>query len=133
MKYMLDTNICIFIMRNKSEALKKKFFSVESDSVCISSITFAELMRGVFKSKLKVENLKTLILLLRNIPIYSFDSGAAVKFGELVADLEAKGTKIGRMDSLIAGHALSENLTLVTNNTREFERVEGLKVEDWTE
>lgn len=132
MKYMLDTNICIFIMKESSEILKRKFSRISEDAVCISSITFAELMHGIEKSVRKANNMRVLFAFLRNIPIISFDSSAAAMYGKVMASLESKGCKIGPIDTLIAGHALSENLTVVTNNTREFERVEGLKVEDWT-
>ena len=132
MKYMLDTNICIFIMKKSSEILKRKFSGISEDAVCISSLTFAELMHGIEKSERKAKNMRVLLAFLKNIPIISFDSSAAAMYGNVMARLELKGNKIGPIDTLIAGHALSENLTLVTNNTREFERVEGLKVEDWT-
>ena len=132
MKYMLDTNICIFIMKKSSEILKRKFSGISEDAVCISSLTFAELMHGIEKSERKAKNMRVLLAFLKNIPIISFDSSAAAMYGNVMARLELKGNKIGPIDTLIAGHALSENLTLVPNNTREFERVEGLKVEDWT-
>ena len=132
MKYMLDTNICIFIMKKSSEILKRKFSGISEDAVCISSLTFAELMHGIEKSERKAKNMRVLLAFLKNIPIISFDSSAAAIYGNVRARLELMGNKIGPIDTLIAGHALSENLTLVTNNTREFERVEGLKVEDWT-
>ncbi len=119
-------------MKKSSEILKRKFSGISEDAVCISSLTFAELMHGIEKSERKAKNMRVLLAFLKNIPIISFDSSAAAMYGNVMARLELKGNKIGPIDTLIAGHALSENLTLVTNNTREFERVEGLKVEDWT-
>ena len=100
--------------------------------MCISAITYGELMHGVEKSQAVERNRIALTLFLSSISIIPFDYYAAEEYGKIRADLEHKGTPIGPMDMLIAGHARSEKLILVTNNTREFLRVEGLDVADWT-
>ncbi len=133
MKYMLDTNICIYTIKHKSELLLNKFIKHNPDDICISSITYSELMYGVYKSQAKEKNELAVSLFLSPITILNFDAAAARECGKIRTDLEKKGTPIGPMDMLIAGHAKSENLILVTNNKREFERVEELIIEDWTE
>ena len=119
MKYMLDTNICIFIIKHKPQTVIDKFLKLKSNDICISSITFAELSYGVEKS-------------LSNIEIKPFDSQAAEEYGVVRSELERAGLPIGSLDTQIAAHARSLGLTLVTNNTREFKRVSKLSVEDWT-
>ena len=132
MKYMLDTNICIYTIKNKPPEVIKAFLCHEPDDMCISSITYGELMHGVEKSQAVERNRAAITLFLSAISILPFDSDAAEKYGAVRADLERKGTPIGPMDMLIAGHARSRGLILVTNNTREFFRVNELEVEDWT-
>lgn len=131
MNYMLDTNICIYVIKQKPTSVIKRFLEHVSDELCISSITYAELMHGVEKSQAAERNRAALPLFLSPITILEFGSRAAEEYGKIRADLEKKGTPIGPMDILISGHAKSEGLILVTNNTREFKRVEGLKVENW--
>lgn len=132
MKYMLDTNICIYAIKNKPPEVIRNFLQHNPDDMCISSITYGELMHGVEKSQAVEKNRIAMSLFLSPITILDFDSYAAEEYGKIRADLERKGTPIGPLDMLIAGHAKSEELTVVTNNTREFYRVEGLAVEDWT-
>lgn len=132
MKFMLDTNICIFAIKHKPENVIQKFLQHDPEELCISAITYAELMHGVEKSMAVAKNHAALSLFLSPITILDFDASAAEEYGKIRAELEKKGTPIGPMDLLIAGHAKSEELILVTNNTREFQRVEGLMVEDWT-
>ena len=132
MKYMLDTNICIYTIKHKPPEVIKAFLCHEPDDMCISSITYGELMHGVEKSPAVERNRAAITLFLSAISILPFDSDAAEKYGAVRADLERKGTPIGPMDMLIAGHARSRGLILVTNNTREFFRVNELEVEDWT-
>lgn len=103
----------------------------EPNEICISSITYAELVHGVEKSQAKEKNRLALTLFLSEIEIIAFDDLAAQIYGEIKADLQRKGTPIGPLDTLIAAHAKSLNYILVTNNTREFARVEGLRLEDW--
>lgn len=131
MRYMLDTNICIFLIKNRPEKMIKKFLSMEPEDICISSITYAELVYGVEKSQAREKNRIALMLLLSEIEILPYDDLAAQTYGVIRTDLERKGTPIGPMDLLIAAHAKSKRLTIVTNNVREFARVEGLAVEDW--
>lgn len=132
MRYMLDTNICIHVIKNRPETVIRNFLKHEPGELCISSITYAELMHGVEKSQDSERNRVALTLFLSPISILSFDNFAAEEYGKIRADLERKGTPIGPMDTLIAAHARAEDLILVTNNTREFNRVEGLNVENWT-
>lgn len=132
-KYMLDTNICIFAIKHKPESLVHRIEQCIPGELCISSITFAELLHGVEKSQAVERNRLALLLFLSKIAILDFDSEAADEYGKLRADLERKGTPIGPMDMLIAGHAKSEQLIVVTNNTREFKRISGLEIQDWTE
>lgn len=132
MKYMLDTNICTYAIKHKTETVIKNFLSHEPEEMCISAITYAELMYGVEKSMAIEKNRIALSLFLSPLTILEFQASAAEEYGKVRAELESKGMPIGPMDLLIAGHARSEGLILVTNNTREFCRVEGLVVEDWT-
>ncbi len=132
MKYMLDTNICIYAIKHKTETVIKNFLSHEPEEMCISAITYAELMYGVEKSMDVEKNRIALSLFLSPLTILEFQAIAAEEYGKVRAELESKGMPIGPMDLLIAGHARSEGFILVTNNTREFCRVEGLVVEDWT-
>jgi len=130
---MLDTNICIYAIKHKPEKVFLKLQKVEPEDVCISSITYAELVHGVEKSKAVERNRLALSLLLSNIEILDFDVDAADAYGKVRADLEKKGTPIGPLDMMIAGHALSLGYKVVTNNVKEFERVKGLKIENWAE
>lgn len=133
MRYMLDTNICIYAIKNKPEQVFIRLREHNPQELCISSVTYAELVHGVEKSKAIEKNrvALALALLLANIDIVSFDSLAAQSYGKIRADLEKAGTPIGPLDMMIAGHAKSLNYIVVTNNTKEFERVKGLKLENW--
>ena len=133
MKYMLDTNICIYAIKHKPDTMIKKFLSHDPEELCISAITYAELMHGVEKSMAVERNRIAMSLFLSPITILQFDERAAEEYGRIKAELEKKGTPIGPMDTLIASHAKSRGLIIVTNNTREFNRVVGLTVEDWTQ
>ncbi|MDD7009161.1 MAG: type II toxin-antitoxin system VapC family toxin [Spirochaetales bacterium] len=129
---MLDTNICIYTIKHKPPKVIQRFLSHDPSELCISSITYAELMHGVEKSMAAERNRIAITMFLSPISVLNFDTYAAEEYGKIRADLERKGTPIGPMDILIAAHAKAEDLILVTNNTREFERVEDLEVEDWT-
>ena len=131
MKYMLDTNVCIFIIKNQPENVIRKFMEHDPGDICISAITYAELVHGVEKSQSREKNRIALTVLLSEIQIVSFDDLAAQVYGMVRADLQKKGTPIGPLDTLIAAHAKALNLTLVTNNTGEFARVDGLALDDW--
>jgi len=132
MAYLLDTNICIYIRRERSLKLKSKFYSVASSDLLLSSITVAELEFGVAKSNQPEKNSEALKNFLSEFKIIDFDSNAARHYGLIRASLEKQGTPIGANDMLIAAIAKSQDLTLVTNNEKEFSRVEGLKIENWT-
>ena len=131
MRYMLDTNICIYAIKHKPEKAFKRLQEHDPSEICISSVTYAELVHGVEKSKSIEKNRLALALLLANIEIISFDSLAAESYGKIRSDLEKAGNPIGPLDMMIAGHAKSRKYTVVTNNTKEIERVQGLKLENW--
>jgi len=131
MRYMLDTNICIYIIKHKPESVYRRLMKIRPEDVCISSITYSELSYGVEKSEQKDRNRLALTLMLSNIEILEFDTAAAEEYGNIRARLEKSGTPIGSLDMLIAAHAKASGCTLVTNNLKEFSRVEGLKVESW--
>lgn len=133
MRYMLDTNICIYAIKHKPEQVFMHLQEHDPIDICISSVTYAELVHGVEKSKAIEKNRVALTLLLSNIEIMNFDPLAADSYGKIRADLEKAGTPIGPLDMMIAGHAKALDYTLVTNNTKEFKRVKGLKLENWAE
>lgn len=132
MTYMLDTNICIYAIKNKPEQVLEKLKQNLSNGICISAITLAELQHGVEKSMNPEKNSMALLQFLSILDILPFDDLAAVEYGKICAYLQKRGTPIGTMDMLIAAHAKIENLIIVTNNVREFERVPDLKIENWT-
>ncbi len=133
MRYMLDTNICIYSIKHKPEQVFYRLQQHDPSEICISSITYAELIYGIEKSKAIDKNRLALTLLLANIEIIDFDTAAAESYGKIRADLEKHGTPIGSLDMMIAGHALSLDYTVVTNNIKEFGRVQNLKLENWAE
>lgn len=130
-KVMLDTNICIYLIKNKPIEVREKFNAYEVGEICISSITVSELYYGVDKSQMVEKNLQALALFLAPLNIMDYNEKASLKYGKLRASLESTGKVIGSLDMLIAAHALSLGVTLVTNNTKEFERVDGLRLENW--
>ncbi len=131
MKYLLDTNICIYLINRKPPQVLRHFQKHTPGDIGVSSITVAELQFGVQKSRYPEQNRNALELFLLPLLIADFDTQAAVIYGNLRATLEKAGTPIGALDTLIAAHALSLDATLVTNNIREFSRVSGLSLEDW--
>lgn len=133
MKYLLDTNICIYIIKKKPPEVLQKFNRYPVGEIGLSSITIAELKYGVQKSQQQDRNEKALEKFLIPFEIVNFDYKASIAYGKIRAELESKGTPIGPLDNLIAAHALSLNVTLVTNNTREFIRIPDLKVINWVE
>ena len=133
MRYMLDTNICIYAIKHKPESVFRKLQEVNPEDVCVSSVTYAELMHGVEKSLAVDKNRLALSMLLANIEILNFDVDAADCYGKIRADLEKKGTPISPLDMMIAGHAMSMGYTVVSNNVKEFSRVPNLKIENWVE
>lgn len=133
MRYMLDTNICIYAIKHKPELVLKNLQKHDPKDICISSVTYAELIYGVEKSTAIEKNRIALALLLANIEIVDFNSLAAESYGNIRADLEKQGIPISPLDTMIAAHAKSLEYTLVTNNTKEFSRVKGLKLENWAQ
>ena len=133
MTYMLDTNICIYIMKNKPAQVLQRFKSEIDNGICISSITLAELEYGMQHSSNPIRNEQALLHFLIPIEILPFDAAAASEYGALRTYLQSLGTPIGPLDMLIAAHAKSAHMTLVTNNVREFIRVPELVVENWVD
>ncbi len=130
--YMLDTNICIDIIRKQNKHLLEKLTSAHSKSITLSTIVLAELEFGASKSSNPNKNTGAIIKFCTLFDILPFDNDAAAVYGYVRAHLESKGTPIGPLDTLIVAHALSQGATLVTNNMREFKRIKGLKLENWT-
>jgi len=134
MKYLLDTDICINIIRSKEDSLLRKVCALELEQLSVSSITVAELEFGAAKSSKPNQNFLALTQFLTPIQVRDFDKKAAHCYGELRATLESEGQRrIGAMDMLIAAQALADKLVLVTNNYREFGRIKGLSTESWHE
>ena len=131
MRYMLDTNIVAYAKNSRPEVVYERMSRFDPEDLCVSVITLAELEYGVFNSSNPERNQLALTLFLANIEVVPFNDDAAVEYGRIRADLKRKGTPIGANDLMIAAHAKSLGVTLVTNNTREFERVEGLMLDDW--
>ncbi len=130
MRYMLDTDTCIYTINNRPPSVLKAFREHESAGLGISSVTAAELFFGVARTGSQ-RNLDALRRFLSALEIADFDAGAAEVSGSLRSWLAGQGTPIGPYDTLIAAHAQALGVTLVTNNTREFERVPGLRIENW--
>lgn len=131
-RYLLDTNICIYVVRKKPEAVLQHFEKVGPGEAAISVITYGELIYGAMNSERSQATLNTLREFVRLVPALAMPEGAAESYGFIRAHLESKGKFIGANDFWIAAHALATGLTLVTNNEREFRRVRGLKVQNWT-
>ncbi len=130
-RYMLDTDICIYLIKGKDPKLKLKLYEKGIGCVALSAITLAELSYGVEKSRQVENNRLALGLFLTPFEILPFSADAALVYGGIRERLEQKGKIIGAYDLLIASHAMAEGLTLVTNNVAEFSRIEGLKLENW--
>lgn len=130
-RVMLDTNICIELIRGKRDQVLRRLRRRKAHTVGISSITLSELWYGVEKSQCPEHNTLALLQFCAPLIVLDFDDTAAACYGKLRAELEAKGHPVGPMDMLIGAHALSLNTILVTNNEREFRRIQGLKVENW--
>jgi len=130
LRNMLDTNLCIRLLRDRPQGLRPRF-NAEAETLCISAITLTELLRGAAKSARPIENRREVERFTSRVAVLSFDDEAAVHSGEIYADLERRGTLIGPYDILIAGHARSRGLVVITGNLSEFRRVDGLRTEDW--
>jgi tRNA(fMet)-specific endonuclease VapC len=128
--YMLDTNICIYVMKNYPQDLREKFNSL-AERLCISSITLGELYYGAEKSARRADNLIAVEHFVARLDVLPFDAKAAAHYGQVRAELERAGTPCGPHDMQIGGHARSQGLIIVTNNMREFSRMKGIRVENW--
>jgi tRNA(fMet)-specific endonuclease VapC len=131
MKVMLDTNICIYLIKRRPESVLQRFRFFSVGDIGISSITLAEMEYGVARSEQPKKNRGALEEFISALEVAAFDRGSTEAYGKIRAALEKKGRPIGAMDLLIAAHAFSLGVRLVTNNEREFKRVPGLRVENW--
>ena len=132
LRRLLDTNACIHVIRRQPQTVLRRLENYGIGEVGVSSVTVAELRYGAEKSSRPEQNLEALGRFLLPLEVLAFGGEAAAAYGRVRAVLERAGTPIGPLDTLIAAHAVSVSVTLVTNNTREFQRVPGLEVEDWT-
>jgi tRNA(fMet)-specific endonuclease VapC len=132
MKLMLDTNICIYIIKQQPALVLKRFLDYQVGEIGISSITLSELRYGVAKSKHREKNTNALEEFIIPLDIALFDEAAAMAYGDIRTNLENSGTLIGAMDMLNAAHAISLGIPLITNNVREFVRIPALNIIDWT-
>jgi tRNA(fMet)-specific endonuclease VapC len=130
LRYMLDTNICIFTIKNKP-AIVRQAFRDNQGQLCMSTVTLMELVYGTERSTKPKDNLAVVEGFAARLELLDYNSAAAIHTAQLRGELASLGTPIGPYDHMIAGHARSLGLILVTNNTREFERVPGLRIEDW--
>lgn len=133
MIYLIDTNICIYLMNQKPSEVIQKFKNTEVGQIGISTITVSELNYGVAKSNFKKQNAQRLEEFLTPFEILPYDEAASKYYGMIRAELESQGKVIGPLDMLIAAHTLSKDLVLVTNNEKEFQRIKSLKVENWAQ
>ena len=131
LRYMLDTSTCIHVMKHRTPRLNERFNRL-AVHLCISAVTLAELLYGVEKSQRRSENLAILEEFAGRLTTLPFPPQAATHYGRVRAALERRGTPVGTHDLLIGAHALSQDVTLVTNNRREFDRMPGLRVESWS-
>ncbi len=133
MRYLLDTNICIYIAKQKPQPVMERFRLLRPGEVGMSIITHMELTFGAWKSRQRNDSLQRIQELERFVPVLPLDASVSSHYGRLRAELESRGSPIGAYDLLIAAHALALGLTLVTNNVREFHRVPALRIENWAE
>jgi tRNA(fMet)-specific endonuclease VapC len=131
-RYLLDTNICIYIRQKRPVEVLQRFHKLRPGEAALSVITYGELLYGAAKSAQRTAALERLRELVHLLPALALPESAAETYGAIRADLEQKGEMIGNNDLWIAAHALAAGLTLVTNNEKEFRRVRGLKVQNWT-
>lgn len=133
MKYMLDTDICIYIIKRRPELVAHRFRKTPLEDLCISAITYAELMNVAKKSARVETNIAKLTELAKELQVLPFDVDAATTYGDVRSRLEHRGQVIGANDLLISAHALQRDLILVTNNEKEYRRVDGLRLENWAD
>ena len=133
MKYLLDTNICIYISNRRPERVRARFLRCRPGDIAMSVVTYMELIYGACKSNQRERSLIVVRELTNLVPVLDLGPAAAQHFARIRSGLERAGTPIGAFDLLIAAHALSLGLTLVSNNVREFKRIKDLKIENWAE
>ena len=131
-RYMLDTNICIYIAKHQPPEVKARFDRLKPGQLVMSAITYGELYYGASKSNERARALRRIEELVQDIPVEDLNSMAAQAYGEIRASLEKRGRLIGNNDLWIGAHAMALDVTLATNNEREFKRIAGLSVENWT-
>ena len=131
MRYLLDTNVCVMYLNGRSALVRDRLLSTPSDDMAVCSVVKAELFYGAFRSNDPARTLERQQAFLSRFVSLSFEDEAALLAGQIRAQLAGAGTPIGSYDLQIAAIALANNLTLITHNTREFERVDGLPLEDW--
>jgi tRNA(fMet)-specific endonuclease VapC len=131
-KYLVDTNILIYLCNSKSKPLENKFKTHQPDEFAVSAITVGEMIYGVNKSRQRYRNLQAILKIVSPFRILDFDSSDGWQYGEIRAELEKKGTIIGGNDIMIAAQARGRGLIVITNNIKEYKRVPSLKIEDWT-
>jgi len=132
LKYLLDTDISIYTIKNRPEAVRRAFHA-HAGQMCISTVTQMELIYGAERSEHTARNLSVVEGFLARLEVLTFDAAAATHSGQIRAELAKQGTPIGSYDLMIAGHARSRGLIVVTNNLREFSRVAGLRLENWAD
>ena len=132
LQYMLDTNICIYVIKNYPPKLRERFNSL-AEQLCMSSITRAELHYGAEKSARRLENLQAIEQFAARLEVLAFSQKAAAHLGQIRADVERLGKPAGSLDMLIGAHARAEGLIVVTKNAREFRRLPGVRVENWVD
>ncbi len=130
-RFLLDTNICIYIRQRRPDEVARRFRSLHPGEAAVSVITYGELLYGAFKSVHRAAALERLREFVRLVPALPLPENAAAVYGEVRAHLESPGEMIGNNDLWIAAHALAGDLTLVTNNEREFRRIRNLKLQNW--
>lgn len=130
LKYLLNTNIVIYTLKNRPEKIREAF-NCHADQLCVSTVTLGELIFGAEKSQQPERNLAEVEGFAARLQVLPFDSDAAIHFGQIRAELARSGRPIGPYDLMIAGHARSRGLVLVSNNVRELQRVPGLRLENW--
>ena len=129
-RYMLDTNLCIYVINARPPEVLARFRQERVGEICVSSVTATELAYGVAKSA-SARNREAPKMFLAPLEVLPFDEAAIWQYGDLRAELERRGQPIGALDTMIAAHALATHTALVSNSTREFERVPGLRLENW--
>ncbi|HEX4497878.1 MAG TPA: type II toxin-antitoxin system VapC family toxin [Thermoanaerobaculia bacterium] len=131
MRYLLDTNVCVDFLNRRFPSVTERIRSSPPEDLCVSSVVVAELRYGADRSQKAAENHDRLDVLTAEVQCLDFDLAAASVYGRIRAALEAQGTPVGPYDMMIAAHAVSQDLVLVTDNEREFQRVFGLRIENW--